>query len=616
MKKLLALLLVAAMLLSIVSCTASQNSQTAATTLDELSTDETTEVQTTDGDLTEESIPVETTPEEIILQEPPYVEIDGVSKRKLTTVSIVTNQDTVELTAGFELLRHLEIKGLTWDPNGFPIELFIDSSLGNDAYRIEGKANVCQEQQGEEYLRIIGGNGRGVIYGVVRFLEEFAGTRFFTYELETHTSDPVLLPQSILIEYQPVFEYRRTSWDCILKDPFFFVKSGMNGSHGGVTEEMGGGLYYPPDRGVHTLGYFTETGYAHPLYATNPCLTDPKNLELVIKHVRKILEENPDVNIVSVSQTDSIYYCKCQNCQAVDEEEGSPAGLMLRFVNAVAADIAEQYPNVIVSTLAYKYTRQAPKITKPRENVCVRLCSIECHFNHPLTTENCETCSAFRKDIEDWSEICDNLYIWDYTTNFRYYISYFPNLFTIRENMQFYADHNVKGMFCQGNSQGPSGEFGELRAYLLAKLMMYPYMTEEEYSNHINEFLAAYYGEGWQNIRAYIDTVSEMAHAGKGQIIYDHPFTAINKTLYAQIEPTIHEWWQAAIDAAGDRREYVERSYLHVRHAQLMVSPNEEQALSLIDDAKRFGVAWRESYRYVNTDASDLSQSPDKWVFR
>ena len=550
----------------------------------------------------------------------PGEEITPTAK-KITAVSILTNDDTVEFTAALELLKHLEAKGVSWSHNGFPIELSIDPSLGDDAYRIEGAADVKGDQTTKEYLHIIGGNGRGVIYGVVRFLEDFAGVRFFTPELETHSSDPVMLPESILVEYSPVFEYRRTSWDCILSDSFFFVKSGMNGDNRGVTAEMGGGLYYPSGRAVHTLGYFTDTEYAYPLYAPNPCLaldspSGQQNLEKVIAHVREILYNDPTLDIVSVSQTDRVERCGCSYCAATDEEEGSPAGTLLRFVNAVAENIAEDYPNVTVSTLAYKYSRKAPQITKPRENVCIRLCSIECHFNHPLTTVDCETCSAFREDIEDWSEICDNLYIWDYTTNFRYYLSFFPNLYVIRDNMRFYADHNVKGMFCQGNSQGLSGEFGELRAYLLAKLIMYPYMTEEEYSNHINEFLEAYYGAGWQNIRAYIDALSEIALTGAGHTIYDAPFTSIDKDTYCALEPTIFAWWQAALDAAGDRREYVERSFLHVRHAQLMHSPNVELALQLVEDVHKLGIAWREGYRYVDIEKTDFSRGPGVWVYK
>ena len=195
-------------------------------------------------------------------------------------------------------------------------------------------------------------------------------------------------------------------------------------------------------------------------------------------------------------------------------------GSLLTFVNRIAGDIKDEFPGVYVDTLAYRYTRKAPKTIKPADNVIIRLCSIECCFGHALGDESCEQNAAFKKDIEEWSAICDNLYIWDYTTNFMYYLAPFPNLGVLRENVKFYKDHHVIGLFEQGNYQSTSGEFGELRAYLLAKLMWNPDMSEEEYDRHMNEFLEDYYGAGWENIRTYIDKTSEAAaqnHVG----IYD-----------------------------------------------------------------------------------------------
>ena len=574
----------------------------------EETTPQTTTSITTPNGTTEDTSTSTTTPTE--------PEPEPIPARTLTSVWITAGESSVEQLALSELQKHLEIKGVDVELGAFPITLLIDETLGEDSYRIEGVANVTEEQTKTEYVNIIGGNGRGVFYGVVRFLEDYAGTRFFTYELETHTPDPVTLPESILVEYTPVFEYRYTSWNAMTKDPLFCVKSGMNGNHGGITEEMGGHLYYAPGLSVHTIGYLSETNYPYPAYAPNPCLTDPAVFETVLKNVRAILVNYPDADIISISQTDKEEYCHCENCQAIDEEEGSPAGTLLRFINAIAEEIEKDYPDVTVSTLAYKYTRKAPLITKPRDNVCIRLCSIECHFNHPLTTEDCSTCSAFRKDIEDWSKICDNLYIWDYTTNFKYYVSFFPNLHVLRENMQFYADHQVKGMFCQGNSQGQSGEFGELRTYLLAKLMMNPYMSEEEYYRHMDEFLAAYYGAGWQNIRAYIDQLSDLAILGQGHTIYHDPFRPISATLYRAIERAANKWWDAAEEAAGDRLEYVQRSRLHWRYTYLMMHPDAEKAAELIDAVESLGIAWREGYYHVDLQKSDLSKSPGMWTYK
>ncbi len=600
MKRFIALLLGVLLLLPFALSSCKDGKDESTTPTDTSSIVTTPEITTPDGG------------EEIIVPDP---------LKELTTVSILAGETPTEQLAAAELEKHLTLKGVTVGKGGFPITLSIDSSLGDDCYRIEGAANVTEEMTGDEYLHIVGGNGRGVFYGVVRFLEDYAGTRFFTYELETHTPDPVAIPKTILVEYAPVFEYRYTSWYAATRDPLFCVKSGMNGDHGGITAEMGGNIAYGKGLGVHTLGRLTETTYPYPGYAPNPCLalTTPEgqaNLEKVIKNVRAVLAEDPNAKIVSVSQTDTEEHCECEQCLAIEAEEGSPAGVLLRFVNAVAENLEADYPDIIVDTLAYKYTRKAPTVTKPRDNVCVRLCSIECHFNHPITTETCKTCSAFRYDMVEWSKICNNIYVWDYTTNFSYYISFFPNLHVLRENMQFFADHNVKGMFEQGNGQGLSGEFGELRTYLLGKLMMYPYMTEEEYYTHMDEFLAAYYGGGWQNIRAYIDQVSSLAILGDGHTIYHQPFTSVNDNFYRVIEDGVTKWWNKAEAEAGDRLEYVQRSRLHWRYMQLMLHPNATKAAELIAEVEGLGMAWREGRYHVDLEKSNLNQSPGMWTYK
>ena len=81
---------------------------------------------------------------------------------------------------------------------------------------------------------------------------------------------------------------------------------------------------------------------------------------------------------------------------------------MLRVINYVADAIRDEFPAVAIDTLAYQYTRPAPNKTKPRGNVIVRLCSIECNFLKPLTDPSN---AAFTADIIAWSRISDRLYI-------------------------------------------------------------------------------------------------------------------------------------------------------------------------------------------------------------
>ena len=53
---------------------------------------------------------------------------------------------------------------------------------------------------------------------------------------------------------------------------------------------------------------------------------------------------------------------------------------------------------------AYQWSRHPPSITHPRENVIIRLCSIECNFGAPLTVrptafQQCFVAAPFLLDL-------------------------------------------------------------------------------------------------------------------------------------------------------------------------------------------------------------------------
>ena len=620
MKKSILIALCAAMLASCVLSSCGRTPSDSADTTAEVGTASDTRLETESEASTETTLPPveteaepETSPEEVTTDggtgdidvEPAEeawspVQLLFASKR-MESVVIRAGEDPSEQYAARELHKYLEKMSIAVSEDGaFPFTIRIDPAVADDGYRITTGTSA------DEGVAITGGNGRGVIYGVYAFLEEKAKIRFFTPELETCGTKLISLTGNMLMEYEPTFELRHTNW-ISGQSADWNLKNGMN-RHDGLTAEMGGTWTY--GAWIHTIGWMTGHGGSG-----QPCLTDPQNLQNAIAAVRDILAKNPDVNIISVSQNDNSDYCKCESCAAIDEIEGSPSGNIIRFVNAIAADIAEDYPNVVIDTLAYMYSQSAPKVTKPLPNVCVRFAPLLSCFVHAYNDPECPRNLQLAKDIEDWSRICNRLYVWDYTTNFTYFIPTFENLVTIRRNMQFFAEHNVKGMFAQGNDQSPSGEFGELRAYLLAKLMMNPYMTEQEYYTHLDEFLAAYYGEGWRYVRAYIDMTS-----GKADLqcrgCYGAPLEALDRKYYLAMEDTFDSWWDKTEEMAGARLPYVKRSRLQWRYLKLMIRPNEEDARAFLADISAEGIHWRE-WRYTSEIGADsnLSRTPDKWIY-
>lgn len=239
------------------------------------------------------------------------------------------------------------------------------------------------------------------------------------------------------------------------------------------------------------------------------CLTNPKTLEIAKATVRDWLAANPDAAFVSVTQNDNSNYCVCEECARIDAEEGSHSGTMIRFVNAIADDIREDYPNVLVDTFAYTdgYTRQAPKITVPRDNVVIRFCSIECKFSAPMDSGYSEDNEEFLQDLKDWSAISDHLFVWDYTTDYNSLLSPFGNFGAIQRNLQIFAENDVIGVFEEGASgTAADGEFAALRCYMLSRLMWDPYQDVDKL---MYDFCEAYYGAGYQNIIDFINGIDE-----------------------------------------------------------------------------------------------------------
>jgi hypothetical protein len=132
--------------------------------------------------------------------------------------------------------------------------------------------------------------------------------------------------------------------------------------------------------------------------------------------------------------------------------------------------------------------------------VVVRLCSIECDFSQPLATG--ERNAAFRADVEAWKAVAPRLYVWNYVTNFRHYILPHPNLRGLAPDIRFFVDSHAVGLFEQGDSGCSVGDFVQLRARVLARLMWNPDLDEKALAA---EFLDGYYGAAGPHLKRYLD---------------------------------------------------------------------------------------------------------------
>ena len=467
---------------------------------------------------------------------------------QMTGVKLPITTDEAPLPGGAVLLGDTRF---TAELLGSPADV---KALGEDGFRLVRRG---------ERLLVLGGRVRGTLYGAYELMERFGGCRWYSsWHSVIPRRDTFAVPA--LDETQkPAFALREPFWFDMF-DGDLAARNKVNGNamhladkHGGHSYRFGGGL-----GSCHTFNTLCSPDVyfaAHPEYFsqvngkrlkdyTQLCLSSPDVLRIVTSNVLERIRKDPGASFYGVSQNDWYNYCTCPACKALDDAEESHAGTMIAFVNQIAAAVEKEFPDVIIETLAYQYTRKPPKTIRPRANVMPCLCTIECDFSFPITASAFQENRAFMDDIRGWGAICKRLYVWDYTTNFRDYTSPFPNVLALQGNVQFFHTNRVEYLFEQGAYQGRHGDFAELKAWLLAKWLWNPNLPAEPL---LQDFFKGYYGAAAPYTRTYFDALHSFYRdpAHRPLRIFDDPNHALlTDDFYARASGL----WQQAEAAVKD----------------------------------------------------------------
>lgn len=345
-----------------------------------------------------------------------------------------------------------------------------------DGYRISTRSD------GSVYIN--GGKSKGCIYGAITILDKYLGCHLYSPKFKIIPSSKDLrLPQlneadSSVNSLRIVFTLNEFSEDEDLLD------------WNRTTNR------FPPFADDYYCHTFTHRLVpANLFYKEHPeyfaliggqrvpdqlCMSNPDVVKEVIKQMKKDVPLQPDRLYWSVSQADGPLYCLCDECRKVIEEEKSNTGPIIRFVNQVA----KEFPDKIISTLAYYYSMVPPAVTKPLDNVQIMYCG---------------------GDLAAWGKIARHIYVWNYVVNYFHYQSPYPSLFQAQPQVRDQVSKGANEFFIQGNIDYGM-EFAELRLYLYSRIAWNPNI---DVSATINDFLKNYYGAAAPYIRKYIDLITE-----------------------------------------------------------------------------------------------------------
>jgi hypothetical protein len=492
------------------------------------------------------------------------------------------------------------------------VRLVFDRALGDDEYRLKTQARQ---------LVVTGGRPRGVLYGCYAFLDRL-GVRWYTPAVKLVPKRATVMVPPLDERGGPVFENRHvmtTEGD----DPDWAARNRLNGASKRLGESHGGSLLYHPF--VHSLNEivpgglrekhpeyfplidgkrFVATDAKHTFEGVQRCLTNPDVVSLAVAKVREWIQQVPQARVISVSQNDGDGWCECGDCRKVVAQHGVRSGVLIAFVNAVAAAIEKDHPDKLIDTLAYGETLAPPQGIVPRRNVQVRPCPIHVCHAHPLESCVSPESRTFLTHLQGWDAITGNLAMWHYACPVHFLMPY-PDFTSLAADLRLYREHGVKSVFVQGNFVPGGGQSdAELRAWILSRLLWNP---DADADALVAEWMQGVYGAAWEPMRSWFDMLHRQAADPK-------------RHLYLQDEP-LHPILAEEVLAAGDAlfdkaakladtaaaRDAIARARLSLRYVKLQRAKLPGGELDdFLRDANRFGLTHAAEGRPLDDWAAEI----------
>ena len=306
-------------------------------------------------------------------------------------------------------------------------------SVRHDMTRVLLQPEEYQIRSFGNDIAITGGRTRGTLYGVYELLERL-GCRWFAWDTTVIPKKKNVSLPDLNLRHTPDYDART------IYGEFFMSKS--RGKH--VYEHS-----YRFNRRVRatqrawsdfTLQYRRSHKFycfvdpdryfpTHPEYFSmdasgkrfrgtllasgweggNLCLTNPAVVEITWKKLQEYIEKDrqklpkekwPVVYPITI-QDCAPFICLCPECSKITEREGSESGLLIHYLNQIAARLQKKYPGVMLATSAYVSCSTVPKKIRPLDNIMFHWCNLyttnDCYrpITHPVN-------AAQKKEFDSW----------------------------------------------------------------------------------------------------------------------------------------------------------------------------------------------------------------------
>ncbi|WP_169514956.1 DUF4838 domain-containing protein [Arenibacter latericius] len=230
--------------------------------------------------------------------------------------------------------------------------------------------------------------------------------------------------------------------------------------------------------------------------------------------------------------------------------------------------LAKRYPKHQFFTIAYLTTLTAPTEKLP-DNAGVFLSTIDLPKGVALDPIQSKT-QTFLNLINDWKAKTSTIYLWDYASNFDDYLTPIPVLYSLQQQLRFYKEHNIKGIFL--NASGYEyATFDGLKTFVSASLMI---DNQQSIDALVQRYFKNYYPETHQLLTEYyIKLERDFAKKSQGYPLYGGANeileTYLDKDDFIQF---YHQLEQALTKTKGAEKKRLHKLFTALSFTRLQIA--------------------------------------------
>ncbi|MBR7139518.1 MAG: DUF4838 domain-containing protein [Lentisphaeria bacterium] len=436
-------------------------------------------------------------------------------------------------------------------------------------------------------LVIAGGSPLGTLFGVMEFLERYAGV-MWVWPGKYGTVIPRKESFSAVVKYQreePAFRIRQLGVDPSMAHFFRFAIRNTDDERAQYSHNINKTM--PPKLWEKHPEYFNMLNGVRrkPVkMKRQACTSNPAVIKIFIEGAARYFKRFPRRESFSVAQSDGGHFCECPQCRALDVP-GVPGvtDRYFTFANQVADGIAKEFPEKFIASLAYgDGTQEPPSKISLRPNVIP--CLVIPSMSHP------------RQSVEKWAAKASNLYAY-----FHLHGRENPKLYAtvFAEYLRFLKKNKVVGICGELHPALPklngSYEIDGPRSWIISKLIWNP---QQDPGELLKMFCDKFYGPAAKPMLRYYSILEKAWQ--KLDNVYDFRCDYDNSGFFLYTPGEMKEMVQCVREAeklAGRDKEIKGRiaalkKLLFPRasyycFAGLKKDPSPEKVIRAIEEAKK-----------------------------